>query len=52
MCRVIRAVRRAGCVKRVPWHLVHLRVPILDFILVDYPNQVGGPLDGKDWIKD
>lgn len=41
MRRVIRAVRRAGCIERVPWHLVHLRVPISDFILVDYPNQVG-----------
>jgi hypothetical protein len=41
VCGVFRAVRRAGCVERVPWILVHLRVPILDFILVDYPYQVG-----------
>ena len=41
VCRVIRAIRRAGCVERVPRHLVHLRVPILDFILVNYPYQVG-----------
>jgi hypothetical protein len=41
MRRIFRAVGRAGCVKRVPWSLVHLRVPILDFILVDYTYQVG-----------
>jgi hypothetical protein len=41
LCGVFRAVRRAGCVERVPWILVHLRVPTLDFILVDYPYQVG-----------
>ncbi len=39
MCGVFR-VGRAGCVERVPWILVHLRVPILHFILVDYPYQV------------
>ncbi len=37
VCGVFRAVRRAGCVEWVRWILVHLRVPILDFILVDYP---------------
>ena len=41
VCRVIRAVRRVGCVERIPWHLVHLRVQILDFILVNHPYQVG-----------
>ena len=41
VCGIFRAVRRAGCVERIPWILVHLRVPILDFILVDYPYQVG-----------
>ncbi len=41
VCSVFRAVRCAGCVERVPWILVHLRAPILDLILVDYPYQVG-----------
>ena len=38
---VFRAIRRTRCVERVPWNVVHLRVPIFDFILVDYPYQVG-----------
>jgi hypothetical protein len=41
VCSVFRAVRRARCVERVPWILVHLRAQILDFILVDYSYQVG-----------
>ena len=40
VCGVFRAVRRAGCVEWVRWILVHIRVPILDFILVDYTYQV------------
>ena len=42
VCSVFRTVRRARCVERVPWILVHLRVPIFDFILVDHSYQVGG----------
>jgi hypothetical protein len=41
VCSVFRAVRRTRCVERVPWIVVHLRVPIFDFILVDYSYQVG-----------
>jgi hypothetical protein len=41
VCCVFCAVCRAGCFERVPRILVHLRVPILDSILVDYPHQVG-----------
>ncbi|KAF8486610.1 hypothetical protein F5888DRAFT_1640082 [Russula emetica] len=37
---VFRAVRRARCVEWVLWILVHLCVPILDFILVNYPYQL------------
>ncbi len=40
VCGVFRAVGRAGCIERVPWILVHVHVPILDFVLVDYPYQV------------
>jgi len=37
VCGVFRTVRRAGCVERVQLILVHVRVPILNFILIDYP---------------
>ena len=36
-----RAVCRPGCVERVPWIVVYLRVSVLDLILVNYPYQVG-----------
>jgi len=40
VCRFFCVIRRARCVERFPWILVHLRVPILDFVLFDHSYQV------------
>ncbi|KAH9956731.1 hypothetical protein BC827DRAFT_742924 [Russula dissimulans] len=39
--RVLMVVFCAGCTEWVPWIVVYLGVPLLDFILVNYPYQVG-----------
>jgi hypothetical protein len=41
-------VRRAGCVERIPRIVVHLRVPILDFVLFDHSYQVSLWFDGSE----
>jgi len=40
MCSFFHVVRRACSSERVPWIMVHLRVPILDPFLVDHSYQV------------
>jgi magnesium-transporting ATPase (P-type) len=40
VCRFFCVVRRARCVERVPWIMVHLCIPILDSLFFDHSYQV------------
>jgi hypothetical protein len=45
VCSLLCAICRARRIERIPRILVHIRVPVSDLILVNYPYQVGHRLN-------
>jgi len=40
LCSYFRLVRSPSCLKRLPWTMVHICVPVFNFVFFHYSNQV------------